>query len=149
VEPVFDIVPMLTAARLKQSVRAVADIVSANRSCDVRLDGFLSGTQCYGRLCHRSILQRYGQGAFEGRTPNTPRRRCSRKPVYCQSEKQHPADVPIEASPLRCSGGGEPHAGRLDEHTLQACERFCDTPCLVRRLDIRPCLDGALMKVDA
>jgi hypothetical protein len=46
VEPVFDVVPMLAAARLKQSVRAVADIVSGNRSCDVRLDRLLSGTRC-------------------------------------------------------------------------------------------------------
>jgi len=67
----------------------------------------------------------------------------------CQPSKQDPADLPIEARHLCRGGGGEPHARFLDEHSLESCERFCDTPCLVRRLHIRPCLDGALMKADA
>jgi hypothetical protein len=71
------------------------------------------------------------------------------KARLCQPSKQHSADLPIEARPLRRVGGGKPHAGRLDEHTLQAYERFCDTSCLVRRLHIRPRFDGALMKADA
>jgi hypothetical protein len=88
-------------------------------------------------------------GRFRGADTEHTAQALLEKALLCQPEKQEPADLPIEASPLRCRGGGEPHAGRLDEHTLQACERFCDTPCLVRRLDIRPCFDGALMKADA
>ncbi len=109
--------------------------------CAAMLEGARDGRLPLPQRRRPFSSRRLRSGRFRADTEHTAQALLEKALLY-QPEKQDPAHLPIEASPLRCGGGGEPHAGRLDEHTLQACERFCDTPGLVQRLDIRPCLTG-------
>ena len=60
-EPVFDVMPVFTAVRLKQAIRAPANGRRRDAGHDIRLGGALGGTGRYWFIFFTiTILHRYG-----------------------------------------------------------------------------------------
>jgi hypothetical protein len=129
-EPVFDVMPVFTAVRLKQVIRALADGLCRDAGHDIRLRGALGGTRRYWLFLYhinppRSRLVRSRRAADEHAPQALFKKACVDK-----VPKQDPAQLPVETCHLSGVSGGELYAGCLHEQMLDACERFVETPRL-------------------